>query len=115
MKCIDAIEGTAKYIIKELHTTHIQSGAQADDSEYISHVKTVITAIEQYVRDHPELIEDPQLLKHVLYEYSRSLWLQSQEPATTHSDTATGLTDSANEEYQTYYFDFIYNRGFYPE
>ena len=114
MKCIDAIEGTAKSIIKELHATYIQGGASADDSEYIENVKTVILATDQYVRTHPEFIEDPQILKQVLYEYSRNLWLMGKEPATVPSETAAGITDSENDEYQTYYYDYIYNRGFYP-
>ena len=114
MKCIDAIEGTAKSIIKELHTNHIQNGVSADDSEYIYNVKMVINATDLYVRDHPELIEDPQILKQVLYEYSRNLWLTGQEPGKTHSDVATGQTESDPLEYQTYYYDYIYNRGVYP-
>jgi hypothetical protein len=114
MKCIDAIEGTAKYIIKELYATHMQNGASADDSEYICNVKTVINATDHYVRTHPEFIEDPQILKQVLYEYSRNLWLLGQEPATIHSENTTGLMESESDEYQTYYYDYIYNRGVYP-
>jgi hypothetical protein len=114
MKCIDAIEGTVKSIIKELYATHVQDSANADDSEYIYNVKTVIHATDQYVHTHPEFIEDPQILKQVLYKYSRSLWLLGKDPATVHPDISMGLTDSANDEYQTYYYDYIYNRGVYP-
>jgi hypothetical protein len=114
MKCIDAIEGTAKYIIKELYETHMQNDASADDSEYICNVKTVINATVQYVRSYPEFIEDPQILKQVLYEYSRNLWLLGREPTTTHPEPATGLMGSENDEYQTYYYDYIYNHGVYP-
>ena len=114
MKCSDASEGTAKYIIKELHTNHIQNGVSADDSEYIYNVKMVINATDLYVRDHPELIEDPQILKQVLYEYSRNLWLMGQEPVKTHSEATVGQAETENEEYQTYYYDYIYNRGVYP-
>ena len=63
MKCIDAIEGTVKTIIKELYAVHAQNNASADDSEYIYNVKTVINATDQYVHLHPEFIEDPQILK----------------------------------------------------
>ena len=114
MKCIDAIEGTVKTIIKELYATHVLNSTSADDSEYIFNVKTVIHATDQYVRMHPEFIEDPQILEQVLYEYSRNLWLLGKEPETVHIDTAAGLMDSENGEYQTYYYDFIYNRGVYP-
>ena len=114
MKCIDAIEGTAKSIIKEMYAVHVQNSASADDSEYIENVKTVILATDQYVRTHPEFIEDPQILKQVLYEYSRNLWLTGKEPAAVPSEAAAGITDSENDEYQTYYYDYIYNRGVYP-
>ena len=114
MKCIDAIEGTVKFIIKELYSTHVQSSVGADDSEYIYNVKSVIQGTDQYVRTHPEFIEDPQILKQVLYEYSRNLWLLGKEPAADFSETAASLTDSENDEYQTYYYDYIYNRGVYP-
>jgi hypothetical protein len=114
MKCIDAIEGTVKFIIKELYATHVQNSVGADDSEYIYNVKTVIQATDQYVRTHPEFIEDPQILKQVLYEYSRNLWLLGKEPAAVLSEPAAALMDSENDEYQTYYYDYIYNRGIYP-
>jgi hypothetical protein len=114
MKCIDAIEGTVKTIIKELYAVHAQNNASADDSEYIYNVKTVINATDQYVHLHPEFIEDPQILKQVLYEYSRDLWLLGKDPATVQAETGTGLTDAENDEYQTYYYDYIYNRGVYP-
>ncbi len=114
MKCIDAIEGTVKSIIKELYAVYIQNSAGADDSEYIGNIKSVINATDQYVRTHPEFIEDPQILKQVLYEYSRDLWLEGNAPETTIAESATGLKDSGNDEYQTYYYDYIYNRGVYP-
>ena len=111
MKCIDAIEGTVKCIIKEMHAAHTRNSA--DDSEYIYNVKTVIDATDQHVRNHPEFIDNPDILKQVLYIYSRNLWLLGQQPDATASDTKSTL-DSENEEYQTYYYDYIYNRGVYP-
>ena len=56
----------------------------------------------------------PEILKQVLYEYSRDLWLLGKDPATVQAETGTGLTDAENDEYQTYYYDYIYNRGVYP-
>jgi hypothetical protein len=108
MKCIDAIEGTVKSIILAIHSAHTRNSA--DDSEYIYNVKTVIDATDQFVRNQPEFIENPDILKQVLYVYSRNLWMLGQQPA----ETKPGAMDSANEEYQTYYFDYIYNRGVYP-
>ena len=112
MKCIDAIEGTVKNIIKEIHTAYSRNSA--DDSEYIFNVKTVIEATDQYVRSHPEFIENPDILRQVLYAYSRNLWLAAQYPAATNPQTKTTILDEENEEYQTYYYDYIYNKGIYP-
>jgi len=111
MKCIDAIEGTVKCIIKEMHATHMLNSA--DDSEYIYNAKTVIDATDQYVRNHPEIVDNPDILKQVLYVYSRNLWLLGQQPDAATADAKSTL-DSENEEYQTYYYDYIYNRGVYP-
>ena len=112
MKCIDAIEGTVKCIIKEVHSAY--SCYSSDDSEYIYNVKTVIDATDQYVRSHPEFIENPDILKQVLYVYSRNLWLTGQYPSSNNPQSKTTILDEENEEYQTYYYDYIYNRGVYP-
>lgn len=112
MKCIDAIEGTVQCIIKEMYTVYTRNSA--DDSEYIYNVKTIIDATDQYVRSHPEFIDNPDILKQVLYVYARSLWLMGQQPATQVQETKAYSMDSETEEYQTYYFDYIYNRGVYP-
>jgi hypothetical protein len=111
MKCIDAVEGTVKCILKQLHSTHNQ--ACSDDSEYIHQVKTVISAIDQYVEKNPELINDAPILKKVLYVYSRDLWLSAQ----TEGNTPAKRTDCQvldNDDYQTYYYDYLYDRGVYP-
>jgi hypothetical protein len=107
MKCIDAVEGTVKCIIKQLHATHHHTSS--DDSEYIQQVKMVIDAIDEYVLKNPELIDDPAILKQVLYVYSRQLWLKGQK-----SRGARHRTRAKNEDYHTYYFDFLYDRGIYP-
>ena len=112
MKCIDAIEGTVKCIIKEIHAAHTRNSA--DDSEYIYNVKTVIDATDQYIRNHPEFIDNPDILKQVLYIYSRNLWLQGQQPAAAAPEAKPNSLDSETDEYQTYYYDYIYNRGVYP-
>jgi hypothetical protein len=111
MKCIDAVEGTVKCILKQLHSTHNQ--ACSDDSEYIHQVKKVIGAIDQYVENNPELINDPSVLKQVLYVYSRNLWLAGQK----NGDATTDSEDDRivdNDDYHTYYYDYLYDKGVYP-
>lgn len=112
MKCIDAIEGTVKCILKRMHADHLNNNA--DDSEYIQTVKTVIAATDQYIESNPECIEDPDLLKQVLYAYSRDLWLIEQEPTRTDNRPIGSTFRTESEEYQTYYYDYIYDRGIYP-
>jgi len=112
MKCIDAVEGTAKCILRQLHSTH--NHASSDDSEYIHQVKTVIGAIDQYAKKNPDIVNDASILKNVLYVYSRNLWLTGQK-----SDDASPQPNAENpapdnNDYQTYYYDYLYERGIYP-
>lgn len=112
MKCIDAIEGTVKCILKQLHGHHKNAGA--DDSDYIHQVKAVIDATDRYVQKNPEFIQDPGLLKQVLYVYSRNLWLMGQKTDEMPTMARTDNLSSDHDEYQTYYYDYLYKRGVYP-
>ena len=112
MKCIDTIEGTVKCILKDLHTNF--AGSDGDDSEYVYQAKTVIEATDKYIRCNPELIEEPDLLKQVLYVFSRNLWLMGQHPQGTTALKEKKILKGDAEEYQTYYYDYLYNRGVYP-
>ena len=108
MKCIDAIEGNVKLILYQLHKSYREQ--QLDDSEYIRNVKSVLDATDQYAKKHPELVPSPQMLQQVLYIYSRNLWLVDQHPV----PSSPAAVDLDNEDYQTYYYDFLYDRGVYP-
>lgn len=112
MKCIDAVEGTVKCILKQLHSTYSQECL--DDSEYVQQVKTVIDAIDQYVKKNPELIDNPSILKRVLYVYSRNLWLTGQKVDNILESADPNHQLSDNDDYQTYYYDYLYDRGVYP-
>ena len=112
MKCIDAIEGTVKCILKRMHSDHLENNS--DDSEYIQSVKTVINATDLYIESNPECVENPALLKQVLYVYSRNLWLIGQDQAKREFEACDGTIEMESEEYQTYYYDYIYDRGVYP-
>ena len=108
MKCIDAIEGNVKLILNQLHESYIEQ--QLDDSEYIRNVKSVLDATDQYARKNPEIVDSPEMLKHVLYVYSRNLWLMGKHPAGSPKDRI----DPDADDYQTYNYDFLYDRGVYP-
>lgn len=112
MRCIDAVEGSVKCILKQLHSTHHQ--ASSDDSEYIQQVKMVINAIDEYAEKNPELIDDPSILKQVLYVYSRKLWLKGQKSCQSASQIKPKDQMTDNDDYYTYYYDFLYDRGVYP-
>ena len=112
MKCIDAIEGNVKSILKQLHADYCKT--DTDDSEYIFHAKAVIEATDRYIRNNPELIEEPEWLKQVLYVYSRNLWIMGQQPQGACRSKEDNTLSGENEDYQTYYYDYLYNRGVYP-
>jgi len=112
MKCIDAVEGTAKSVLKQLYSAHRQ--ACTDDSEYIEQVKAVIAATEHYVKQNPELMQDTSVLRDVLYVYSRNIWLMGQQSGDLPPVAESMDRNSENNEYQTYYYDYLYDRGVYP-
>ncbi len=112
MKCIDAIEGTVKTILNHLHAVSIED--HLDDTEYVRNARAVIEATHQFIVNNPEIVENPQLLKDVLYAYSRNLWLNGQQPSTQQDQAKPDGAATEEEEYQTYYYDYLYHRGIYP-
>ena len=72
MKCIDAIEGTVKCILNRIHEVSLED--RRDDSEYVRSVKAIIDATDNFVEGNQEIIPDRDLLKNVLYRYSKELW-----------------------------------------
>jgi hypothetical protein len=113
MNCIDAIEGTVKCILKRLHALALED--RLDDSEYIRSVKAVIDATDLFVQGNREIVNEPSMLKQVLYAYSKDLWLKDQRMEPSDRDTPDDLTVvDLNDGYFDYYYDYIYSHGLYP-
>jgi hypothetical protein len=112
MKCIDAIEGAVKTILSHIHAVSIEDNL--DDTEYVRNVRSIIEATHQFIVNNPEIVDNPQLLKDVLYGYSRTLWLTNQQPRPQEEPAKPQDIDTEREEYQTYYYDYLYHRGIYP-
>jgi hypothetical protein len=112
MKCIDAIEGTVKHVLNRMHAVSLED--KLDDTEYVRNVKAIIDATDQFIRNNPELMENPKLLSDELYRYSRDLWLLNAQSAAPDSTEPKQEPDADTQEYQTYYYDYLYNRGNYP-
>jgi hypothetical protein len=113
MNCIDAVEGTVKCIITKLHQMFIED--RRDDTEYIRNVKAVMDATDFFIQNNREIVSEPQMLKHVLYVFSKELWLKNVEKndAPNFSSDADN-SDYENRRYYNYYYDYIYNHGTYP-
>ena len=113
MNCIDAIEGTIKYIISEFHRIYIEE--ELDDTEYIRNIKAIIDGIDMFIQNNKEIISEAKMLKQVLYSFSKELWLANLEKSFTENVTSHDEDDSSeNNGYSNYYFDYIYNHGVYP-
>ncbi len=113
MNCIDAIEGTVKSILSRICQTALD--AAADDSEYIQTVRTILEATEQFARSNREIVPHPEILKEVLYEYSRKLWLQQRRNSSSTNDQGKAATGSdVCQDYQIYYYDYIFHNDQYP-
>jgi hypothetical protein len=115
MNCIDAIEGTTKSIIIKLHEAFTEG--RVDDSEYIRNIKALLDGVNEFVYSNKELINDPKILEHVLYEFSRELWLSGLkkrlDQESESEDSITG--DFEDKEYYEYYFDYIFAHNEYPK
>jgi hypothetical protein len=114
MNCIDAIEGTAKSTLATIHEAQMEY--RLDDTEYIRNVKTVIAGVMKFVQENPEVTPQPEMIRQVLYDFSKELWRSSLNgaPNKTTSDDTMGATLEA-DEYHDYYFDYIYTHGVYPQ
>ncbi len=115
MNCIDAIEGTAKSIIGQLHDQCIQ--LKTDDSEYIQTVKSVIEGVGTFVQANREVANDPATVQTVLYSYAKSLWREYRHQDLKRAGTASNPSDSGaleEDDYYNYYYDYIYANNMYP-
>ena len=114
MKCIDAIEGTIKQVIK--HLFFVYAEYNIDDSEFIRNVKAVIEGTDQFVSENQEIVSDPQVLKQVIYTFSKDLWLQHVKEMRRRMQQSyppkTNIEEQA--DYDEYYYDYIYTYDTYP-
>jgi len=107
MNCIDAVEGTAKATLDRF--LEFATGRRLDASEYIQNVKTVIAGVLRFVESNPEVSDQPELIRDVLYDYAKKIWLAYLE-ASVESEPAA----SVDREYQAYSYDYVFNHGNYP-
>jgi len=113
MKCIDAIEGTCKSIIHRLYLNYLEE--HLDDTEYIGNVRSVLEGLDSFIHGNREAVDDPLVLKNVLYEFARDQWLQGLDDPDRFQEAPCKNADADPEEgYPIYYYDHIYNKGNYP-
>lgn len=115
MNFIDAIEGTAKSTIRNLLRDFVED--RLDDTEYVRNVKAVLNGAEEFVMANREILCDVKVLRRVLYEYAKELWITNlKTKLEQESETGETRPDMVeNEEYFDYYFDYIYAHSLYPK
>ena len=114
MNCIDALEGSAKQIIIEIHKNFV--AYRLDNTEFIQNIKAVISGVDAFVRHNPEMEIDPALLEKILYAFSKTLWLDTL--LETDPEASAPETDGDSPESLDYYhycFDYIYHHNVYPQ
>jgi len=109
MNCIDAVEGTAKATLDRF--LDFATGRRLDASEYIQNVKTVIGGVIRFVENNPEVSEQPELIRGVLYDHAKQLWLGYLEASV---DPESDSAAAADREYQAYCYDYVFNHGNFP-
>lgn len=113
MNLIDAIEGTTKCIIHKFYQVFIEDGLE--DTEYVRNVKAVIEGVDDFMQNNKEILSNPEMLKRVLYSYSKELWLKNIEKDRIKKDIS--ITENINfkyDEYNEYYYNYIYHHGDFP-
>ncbi len=113
MNCIKTIEDTIKSVLTGLHNVSVEN--RLDDTEYIRNVKAVLEATEAVLKDNAGSPGDTEILE-VLYIFSKELWLKNLKETKENellSEYEVSFYDD-DDEYQGYYYDYIYNKGVYP-
>ena len=109
MKCIDAVEGTAKTLLEKF--MDVAAEYRLDASDYIRNVQSVIDGVVGFVEDNPEVSESPELIRDELYSHAKALWLARLTQTT---DTGPESLGDADIEYHAYCYDYVYDHGNYP-
>ena len=109
MNCIDAIEGMAKALLGKF--LDVSTECRMDDSEYIRNVKAVIVAVVLFVKNNPEVSDNPDLIRDVLYNFAKMRWLARLEQTVDSDRESVAARDL---EYQAYAYDYLYAHGNYP-
>ena len=108
MNNLDAIEGSVKSILENLHGVWID--AHLDDSEYIRNTRAVIAAADRFIQENREITSEPEILINVLYQYAKELWLSHKMTV----EMPVAGENGENSDYSEYCFDYIYEHGVYP-
>ncbi len=111
MRCIDVIEGNAKAVISKLHQISVRD--RLDDTEYVRNVKAVIDGTDEFLNENKEIMDDSDLLKQVLYQFSKELWLFNLKKKVKNEESEKNW-GPADDEYYEYFYDYIYTHNFYP-
>ena len=114
MNCIDAIEGSFKCLINRFHQAYLDESM--DDTIYVRNIRSVIEGLDDFIQHNKELqLIDPKILRSVIYGYAREKWLKSaRELAGKENPPTAKPVSPESDEYQLYYFDYIYHHGMYP-
>lgn len=109
MNCIDAVEGNAKALLGKF--LDVATEYRLDASEYIRNVKAVLDGVVLFIEENPEVSETPELIRDVLYDYAKNLWLDRFKKSVDSDPKADANPDI---EYQAYCYDYVYDHGNYP-
>jgi len=110
MNCIDAVEGALKSAIDHLQKQG--SRHPQDATQFIRSVQAVIESADTFIGRHPEITPSPDVLRHVLYDFAKQLWVAEQVPSPSAAGDPPPEADMA--EYYEYCFDYLYANGVYP-
>ena len=114
MKCIDGVEGALRSVLTAFQRRYARQ--ELDDTDFVQNIKTIIEGATDFLDQNREIGTDPELLRRVLYDFSRQWWVeyitQKQREDAREDDLEVSSSDDG---YIEYYFDYIYECGSYPD
>lgn len=114
MNCIDAIEGVLKNTLEGLSGRYERG--EIDDMDYAQTLKLLIRGARLFLEQNPEIAQSPAILEKVLYEKAKNRWHEILRKRIEADAAKDGENQPLPDEgHSDYFFDFIFDRGVYPD
>jgi hypothetical protein len=114
MNINEAAEGILKAVLECFQKRYLDR--ELDDSEFVRCSRALIEGALPFLEANRETGAEPELVRKALYDGCRSWWT-AQAAAVQEKDAAGDgeALPEGDDGYLEHYFDYLYQRGTYPD